>query len=186
MKELNITYKRGEVTIDLRNEGFGVYTEKCYEVFVNGKKWGYIQKDDIEWRAYENVDAEFYCAGDTLRECKAIFERVIAKDMQVEELVNAMRYSASAEEHERLNEQLEQLDSRGTLYELSQRLRQEIEKREDRVRGMIQEKDFCGMPAERIALTRDINHERMMVSDLRTRERAVNARIQKISDLMFL
>ena len=82
MSKLNITFKRGINTIDLRAEGHGVIQQKVTDVFVDGEFKMFISKDEVlkEYTAWEDNDSEMFAGGLTLRECKENVERILLKD----------------------------------------------------------------------------------------------------------
>jgi len=82
MSKLNITFKRGINTMDLRAAGYGVIQQKVTDVFVDGEFKMFIAKDEVlkEYTAYEDNDSEMFAGGLTLRECKENVERVLLKE----------------------------------------------------------------------------------------------------------
>lgn len=82
MSKLNITFKRGINTIDLRAEGYGIIQQKVTDVFVNGEFRLFIEKDEVlkEYTAFEDNDSDLFCGGLTLKECKENVERILLKE----------------------------------------------------------------------------------------------------------
>ena len=83
-----INYKRGEVTYNV--QGFGSFTEKVWDVFINGKKELFVEYDSElrEWFAYPDTNSDYVCGGLTLREIEETIARLY-EQIQVGETFTA-------------------------------------------------------------------------------------------------
>jgi len=78
-----LTYKKGVETYSLYiGKTLQNYEEKVYHVYQGSKKIGFISNDkDLKsWSFYKNINSDFLCGGDTLKEAKAILKECLSHD----------------------------------------------------------------------------------------------------------
>lgn len=79
-----LTYKKGfeKYTLILSNGLECQEEEKVYHVYQGANKIGFISNCEIlkSWSFYKNIDSDYLCGGDTLKDAKSTLERCLSPE----------------------------------------------------------------------------------------------------------